>query len=761
MQAVGPALADRHQLGRTLDALESNQPAAESLDHLHAASDALAAAEQLGDSRLVSRAELAIARHLNARALWEQEQNHAEAALRAADRAGDRGLQMRAQLMLAGLQVRRGELAPAQARLMQTLNAAEQVEDHWVQVRALLSLSSAAGRSGDLDTARELIDRGLALADQHGLAELQVRLLINSMHVARLQGDLERAERELPQALAIKVEPTNLELEQTLMLVQLAMHSPDPGAAVDQARALAEQAKAAGNPHLQGFALAAQGRAECRRAPSVEAVALFEQAAMLYQNLDLPDERANVLNEGAACLHEQGRFEPAYEMLLLAQGSEREAVERRRTEAAASLNVAYQSEQRQRQLVQAELAAERLQGEIATQQRDRLRWTALALLAMAVAGWFWFRVRARDARLSAVEEAQQARIDLLALTSHEIRNPAHGLISALAALRSQATDADSERLLRSAAQAAGLITRLATDTLDLSLIEQGRLAVERAPASPAELLEEAIELERAAAEDKGLRLSSEVEFEATLRTMLDRQRISQVLLNLLSNAIRYSDGGTVSVRSWVESQPQRRWCVEVRDAGPGLADDELERVFDPYFRGSAARGSGGGLGLTVTRRIVEAHDGQISVRNGAEGGAVFGFTLPLVDPPATEGEAAHSPARSLHGLRLLVIDDDEFVRSGARLIAESAGMKVRELPGPTDLFAEIRAFAPDALLCDRHLDQADGLELLASVRSIHPGGKPKLILMTGDHPPPTPTAPLDGVLGKPFSVEQLAAILTD
>lgn len=130
MQAVGPALANRQQLVLTLDALESNQPPADTLDHLHAASDALAAAERLADPQLVARAELAIARHLNARALWAQEQGHAEAALRAAEQAGDRRLQMRAQLMLAALQVRRGELAPAQAQLMQTLAAAEQADDH-------------------------------------------------------------------------------------------------------------------------------------------------------------------------------------------------------------------------------------------------------------------------------------------------------------------------------------------------------------------------------------------------------------------------------------------------------------------------------------------------------------------------------------------------------------------------------------------------------------------------------------------------------
>ena len=748
------------ELDRLLTRLESNQPTAEQLAHLRLASDALARAELLGDDSMVARAELAIARHLNARALWEQEEVHALAALEAANRIDDKHSQLRARLMLAGLWVRREDLAPAQALLMEVLAAAEAQNDRWAQTRALLTLSSAAGRSGDLPAARELIDRGLVIAEMEGYNELLVRLLINSMHVAQLQGDKPRQETELARALAVEIDPPNRELSQTLMLVQLSMREDDPEASLRQAELLVAEAKASGNAHMQGFALEAQAKAQCDLQPTEAAVEQYERAAKLYEDLNLPMERATALSKAAECLTGLGEYQRAYQLSVAAQASDKEAVERRRTEAAASLNVAYQSEQRQRQLAQAEASTERLRAEVAAQQRDRLFWILLALFAFGVAGWLWVRIRSRDAQLRVVEAAQRARFDLLALTSHEIRNPAHGLVSALGALRARASDPASARLLNSAAHAADLISRLSTDTLDLSLIEQGRLSIERSPVDLLELLEEIIQLEQPAALDKGLTLRSEWSLPRGTEAMVDRQRLSQVLLNLFGNAIRYSKDGEILIRSWIDEEPQPRWRVEVVDCGPGLAPDELSRVFDAYFRGSASsRGVGGGLGLTVTRRIIEAHGGHIEVRNASGRGAIFGFCLPLVSPPeAGQTEVAQAQTR-LRGQRLLVIDDDEFVRTGARLIAESAGMKVRELADSRGLFEEIRAFAPHALLCDRHLQDADGLELLAHVRSLHPGHQPRLILMTGDLPLPEVEPPLDGVLGKPFSVEQLAAIL--
>lgn len=763
-QPSAPA-ADSSGLGAKLEsqlfALESNRPPTEDLGHLQEASEVLAAAETLGDYSLIARAELAISRHLNARALWDQEQAHAQAALVAATEAVDVGSQLRAKLMLAGLLVRRGQLAPAQELLLDILQTARAQQQHWVQTRALLSLSSAAGRSGDFEAAREFVVRGLAIAQRERFNELRVRLLINRTHILDLNGEFAQAEVALQQALEIEIEPPSTELSQTLVLVQLSMMDNQPEARLSLAAGLVAEARESGNRHLLAFALAAQGRAQCALRANEFGAELFVEAAEVYLQLDLPSERTTTLQEGAQCFAAIQRHKRAYELSALAQTSEQVAVERRRSEVAASLNVAYQSEQRQRELVHAELAAERLRAEVAAQQRDRLLWIALALAAVGVAAWGWARSRSRLARLRVVEAAQRERIDLLALTSHEIRNPAHGLVSALRVLRERANDPETAKLLSSAGHAADLIARLSTDALDLSLIEQGRLSINLGPVDLADVLNEMAQLEQPAATDKGLSVRTEVSGARGTVAMLDRQRISQVLLNLIGNAIRYSSSGEVVLRSWIEDDTgAERWLVEVSDCGPGLNDDELERVFEPYFRGSASgRSVGGGLGLTVTRRIIEAHGGSIQVRNG-EVGAVFGFSLPLVAAFGSANETGTDKVEvRLPGYRLLIIDDDEFVRMGARLIAESVGIKVHDIADAEHLHEQLRAFGPDAVLCDRHLGDDDGMELLASVRSLHPGAKPKLILMTGDDTLPAAAAPLDGVLGKPFSIEQLVGLL--
>jgi len=759
-----PAAVDdssaRSSLAEQLAALESNRPPADQLAHLQLASQALANAEALADDGLMARAELAVARHLNARALWEQEQTHAQSALEAAMRAGDFNSQLRARLMLAGILVRRDQLAAAQELLLEILSVAESQRQHWVQSRALLSLSSAAGRSGDLEAALEFVDRGLEVAEREGLNELTVRLLINRIQISRLTDALVQAQEDLRSALQISVDPPSTELSQTLILVQLAMME-DQQAVASRAQALVGQARESGNRHMQAFALAAQARAQCLLQPSQAGADLFIQAAEIYEQLDLPSDRAAVLGQGAECLAAFGQHQQAYRLSVQSRISEAEAVERRRTEAAASLNVAYQSEQRQRELVQAELAAQRLRATVAAQQRDRLLWIALALAAVGAAAWVWARSRSRLARLRVVEATQRERIDLLALTSHEIRNPAHGLVSALSVLRAQASDPETAKLLSTAGHAADLIARLSTDALDLSLIEQGRLSIDLVAVDLADLLDEMTQLEQPAARDKGLRIRTELAVASGTVAMLDRLRISQVLLNLIGNAIRYSSSGEVVLRSWVEELAgQQQWRVEVSDCGPGLREDELERVFEPYFRGSASsRSVGGGLGLTVTRRIVEAHGGQISVRNGQSAGAVFGFNLPLIAAEQPLPASDEQAQVQLPGQRLLIIDDDEFVRMGARMIAEAAGIKVHDIASSEQLHEELRAFGPDAVLCDRHLGDEDGLELLASVRSLHPGSKPKLILMTGDERLPELKPPLDGVLGKPFSIEQLVDLL--
>jgi signal transduction histidine kinase len=171
--------------------------------------------------------------------------------------------------------------------------------------------------------------------------------------------------------------------------------------------------------------------------------------------------------------------------------------------------------------------------------------------------------------------------------------------------------------------------RIIDDFLDLAMIESGRFEVNAAPADIRAPLEKSMALNRMAARKKGLTLEPVVNGVLPV-IRIDSPKIEQVFNNLIGNAIEHSKTGTsVTVGLAVAGD---QLLVEVADSGPGLADDEIHRLFAPYARGRAGKGPGvkrTGLGLAISKKIIEAHNGQIGVKNRPEGGAVFYFALPI------------------------------------------------------------------------------------------------------------------------------------
>jgi signal transduction histidine kinase len=227
-----------------------------------------------------------------------------------------------------------------------------------------------------------------------------------------------------------------------------------------------------------------------------------------------------------------------------------------------------------------------------------------------------------------VQEALTTRDEVLAIVSHDLRNPLHTIGMSVQLLKDIALDeSERQRHLDIIERAKDRMDRLIQDLLDVARVEAGRtLAIERRNESPSAVIREACESFVESAREKRLRFECIVPEELP-KVLVDCDRILQVMCNLIGNAIKFTpEGGRVDVRA-VEDKGMLR--VSVRDTGPGIPQEDLDRIFHAFWQAPRAARLGAGLGLTIARAIVEQHEGRISVSSWEGKGSTFSFTLPL------------------------------------------------------------------------------------------------------------------------------------
>jgi signal transduction histidine kinase len=208
--------------------------------------------------------------------------------------------------------------------------------------------------------------------------------------------------------------------------------------------------------------------------------------------------------------------------------------------------------------------------------------------------------------------------------AHDLRNPLNLIATNAVLLREDALPPDQRtRLLEITERSVRQMDRLIADLLDEARIQAGRFTVQPEDVRIEDIIDEAIHALRSDAEHKGLSLTATVERGPPVRA--DRDRILQVLHNLVGNAVKFTESGEVEVR--VRREPDRLLCA-VRDSGPGIADVHLPRVFERYWQANRQDRRGAGLGLPIARGIVEAHGGRIWLESEVGCGTTFYFTLP-------------------------------------------------------------------------------------------------------------------------------------
>jgi signal transduction histidine kinase len=259
---------------------------------------------------------------------------------------------------------------------------------------------------------------------------------------------------------------------------------------------------------------------------------------------------------------------------------------------------------------------------------------SLALVASALIAWWtgkrlsrlylreWDAVRAADRALT-------ARDELLGIVAHDLRSPLSAITLKASLLKRK--PADSEQVQKQAESIGNVAMRmeyLIRSLLDASCIEAGRFAVTGSACDVEQTIRQSVEMLASLASDKSITIDVQVD-QRGIRMFADRERVVQVLTNLLGNAIKFSfEGGRVLVRA---ERDEREVVISVTDTGPGIASTDLSHVFDRFWKGDAGGKKGTGLGLHIAKGIVEAHGGRIGVESQLGRGSRFHFALPLAE----------------------------------------------------------------------------------------------------------------------------------
>lgn len=351
------------------------------------------------------------------------------------------------------------------------------------------------------------------------------------------------------------------------------------------------------------------------------------------------------------------------------------------------------------------------------------------------------RTRELHEALIQAEAASEARRHFLAVVSHEIRTPIVGILGALELLDASMDEGQERDLVRVATGSAEHLLSLVNDILDIARIDAGKIELESAVFAPSELVSGVVKLMGPAVAEQGLEIGADIGPAMPTHLRGDVGRLRQVLLNFLGNALKFTEHGRINLRLTAEPLPEGGLVAlrcGVTDTGPGISSADQARLFLEFSqlkRSTSQQRSGLGLGLAISKRLIEAMGGQIGVESEAGKGSTFWFQVPLPLAEEAKPRMDEAPAAlpEVTGGRILLAEDTRTNRLIITAQLEWAGFRVDGVEDGRAAVAAAAAGTYDLVLMDMMMPHLDGLAATRLIREL-PGraGRVPIVALTAN-----------------------------